>query len=139
MFIKDIETGKIKKYGADVHDALRISEDGKSLIYEHLQNGDGSMGGYRFTDDQGRVPEEREEVQKHGAPVYADIAGDMHETELYKHYTELLDNYLKQTERIKRAFERVEKDIAADYKTEDYYSALSKKDTLAIFEEELKG
>ena len=61
------------------------------------------------------------------------------EGELYNHYTELLDNYLKQTERINRAFERAEKDIAADYKTEDYYSALSKKDTLAIFEEELKG
>ena len=42
MGIKDMLTGKIRKYGTNHHDALMISEDGRYLVYENLQNGDGS-------------------------------------------------------------------------------------------------
>ena len=141
MWIKDTISGKVRPYGTDSHDALRISEDGKHLSYENLQNGDGSEGGgYLFTDRDGRIPNECKELKAYGGFVYFDQGGDyQNEGELYNRFTELMEEHLKLMERIKRAFERAEKDIEADYSTEDYYSALSKKDTLAIFGEELKG
>lgn len=61
MWIKDLETGMIHKYGTNRHDSLVISEDGKYLSYYNLQNGDGSgeHGGYVFvTNENGHTPEE---------------------------------------------------------------------------------
>ena len=58
MYIKDLQTGKIRKYGTDRHDSLLISEDGRTLEYKNLQNGDGSRyGDYRFTDEKGIIHE----------------------------------------------------------------------------------
>lgn len=61
MYIKDLQTGKVRKYGADRHDSLVISEDGRTLSYYNLQNGDGSRyGDYRFCDEEGKIPAETE-------------------------------------------------------------------------------
>ena len=76
MYIKDMTNGKVRKYGADHHDSLRISNDGRTLSYEHLQNGDCSRyGGYRFCDEDGMIPEEDEVLMMHGADAYFNIGG----------------------------------------------------------------
>lgn len=77
MFIKDLETGRVFKYGTDRHDSLRISGDGHYLEYRNLQNGEGSgeYGCYRFVvDEEGFIPEEDEVLVRHGADAYFDIA-----------------------------------------------------------------
>ncbi len=62
MYIKDLTTGLVRKYGTDSHDALSISPDGRTLSYENLHNCDGSeFGNYRFTDEEGNTPEEAAE------------------------------------------------------------------------------
>lgn len=49
MKIKDLYSGRIHEYGSNSHDSLVISDDGRSLTYYNLQNGDGSdWGDYRF-------------------------------------------------------------------------------------------
>ena len=59
MFIKDLETGKVRRYGTNPHDSLVISDDGRTLSYYNLQNGDGSgHGNYVFCDDEGKTPAE---------------------------------------------------------------------------------
>jgi hypothetical protein len=77
MYIKDLESGEVRKYGTDHHDSLMISNDGKCLYYEHLQNGEGSeYGDYRFvTDKDGFIPAEDEVLIKHGADAYFNIGG----------------------------------------------------------------
>ena len=45
MYIKDLTTGEVRRYGENHHDSLRISDDGRCLYYENLQNGDGSCAG----------------------------------------------------------------------------------------------
>ena len=57
MYIKDLQSGKVREYGTDCHDSLRISSDGRALTYYNLQNGDGSgCGEYRFCDENGNLP-----------------------------------------------------------------------------------
>lgn len=52
MIIKDMSTGHAHEYGTNPHDSLIVSEDGRSLAYYNLQNGDGSrFGDYRFVGD----------------------------------------------------------------------------------------
>lgn len=76
MYIKDLQTGHVRKYGSDRHDSLRISDDGRVLSYYNLQNGDGSQwGDYRFCDDEGHTPEEDETLAKYGADAYFNIGG----------------------------------------------------------------
>ena len=77
MWIKDLQTGEIRKYGTNHHDALMISDDGRTLSYENLQNGDGSRyGDYRFVvDDGGHIPSEDETLTKYGADAYFNIGG----------------------------------------------------------------
>ena len=76
MYIKDLTNGKIRKYGTDPHDSLRVSEDGRTLSYENLQNGDGSRyGEYRFCDEYGVIPEDDPVLIKHGADAYFNIGG----------------------------------------------------------------
>lgn len=77
MWIKDLQGGSIRKYGSDCHDALRISDDGRTLSYENMQNGDGSLyGDYRFVvDENGNVPRDDFELQKYGADAYANMGG----------------------------------------------------------------
>lgn len=77
MWIKDLEGGRVRRYGTNHHDSLRISSDGRTLSYENLQNGDGSKhGDYRFvTDEQGHIPSEDMDYVKHGADAYFNIGG----------------------------------------------------------------
>ena len=77
MWIKDLRRGKVFRYGNDRHDALRISDDGRTLSYENLQNGDGSRwGDYRFvTNIHGHIPLEDETLMEYGADAYFDIGG----------------------------------------------------------------
>lgn len=77
MWIKDMLTGTIRKYGTNPHDSLRISDDGHYLVYQNLQNGEGSeYGDYRFvTDENGNVPKDDEVYLKYGADAYFDIGG----------------------------------------------------------------
>lgn len=76
MYIKDLTSGKVREYGADNHDALRVSHDGRTLSYANLQNGDGSRyGDYRFCDKDGLIPEEDKVLIKHGADAYFNIGG----------------------------------------------------------------
>ena len=77
MWIKDLLTGDVREYGTNCHDSLRISDDGRTLSYENLQNGDGSRyGDYRFvTDENGNVPKDDECYLKYGAEAYFNIGG----------------------------------------------------------------
>lgn len=76
MWIKDLQTGQIRKYGTNHHDALMISDDGKFLSYENLQNCETSFGSYRFvTDENGNIPSEDKTLMKYGADAYFDIGG----------------------------------------------------------------
>lgn len=76
MYIKDMTNGHIRKYGEDCHDSLVISNDGRTLSYYNLQNGDGSKyGDYRITDEEGKIPTEIEEHLRYGANIYFNIGG----------------------------------------------------------------
>ena len=76
MKIKDISDGRVFEYGLDRHDALRISDNGRSLSYENLQNGEGSTWGeYRFVTDAEVVPSEDKDLVAHGADAYFNIGG----------------------------------------------------------------
>lgn len=76
LYIKDLRTGKVRLYGTNSHDSLRISEDGTCLSYENLQNGEGSLyGEYRLCDNpEGLLPEENECIEARFM-TYADIGG----------------------------------------------------------------
>jgi len=98
MYIKDLQTGKVRLYGTNCHDSLRVSNDGKTLSYYNLQNGDGSeYGDYRFTDEKGQTPEEDKEMAQCGAENYFNIGGFFpHENEdLEKIKSEICDHYCK--------------------------------------------
>ena len=76
MFLRDLHTGEIRKYGENHHDSLIIANDGRTLYYGHLQNGDTSLTGYRFCiDENGKTPEEDEVLMHHGADAYFNIGG----------------------------------------------------------------
>lgn len=82
IWIKDLATKKIHKYGSDCHDSLTLSDNGTSLHYYNLQNGDGSRfgdyknpfsGGYVFSDEKGRVPEEICDPNEYENSLYGGI------------------------------------------------------------------
>ena len=75
MWIKDRTNGRVFKYGESRHDALVISEDGRYLTYENLQNGDGSLcGDYRICDNpKGIIPEDIDSPES--VYTYVDIGG----------------------------------------------------------------
>ena len=76
MYITDTETGITRLYGADHHDSLVKSDDGRCLHYYNLQCGEGSMfGTYVFTDELGRIPKENIDLLKYGAEDYFNIGG----------------------------------------------------------------
>lgn len=77
MWIKDLQGNKIREYGTDCHDSLMISDDGRTLSYCNMQNGDGSRyGDYRFViDENGNVPQDDFELIKYGAEAYANMGG----------------------------------------------------------------
>lgn len=55
LYIKNLTTGEHRAYGTDQHDSLVSLDGGKTLHYYNLQNGDGSLAGYRFCDEKGRM------------------------------------------------------------------------------------
>lgn len=76
MFIKDLETGEIHRYGDNPHDSLVMSEDGRTLTYYNLQNGDGSeVGGYIFCGKDGKIPKDTTSVNEWMGMRYWDIGG----------------------------------------------------------------
>lgn len=76
MWIRDNESGDVHRYGTNHHDALAVSDDGRCLYYENLQNGDGSKyGGYSFTDENGNLPVDDEDLQAYGATAFFNIGG----------------------------------------------------------------
>jgi hypothetical protein len=77
MWIKDLHFNETRLYGADCHDSLIISNDGRTLAYYNLQNGDGSrFGDYRFAaDENGLTPEEDIALARYGADAYFNIGG----------------------------------------------------------------
>lgn len=76
MYIKDLQSGEVRKYGSNHHDSLCVSRDGTTLSYYNLQNGDGSrFGDYRFCDENGLTPEEDEVLMRYGAEAYFNIGG----------------------------------------------------------------
>ena len=79
MKIRDNETGEVFEYGENIHHALRISRNGGCLIFENLQNGDGSLengdGGYSFVLDDGMTPKESDSPDAINYATYANIGG----------------------------------------------------------------
>ena len=74
MLIKDLEDGEIFEYGNNSHDSLTISDDGRTLSYYNLQNGDGSKyGNYRFVMEDGEVPSESNTADAMYGCCYAHI------------------------------------------------------------------
>lgn len=73
MKILDTESGMVHTYGTNCHDSLVLSDDGRTLEYYNLQNGDGSAyGSYRFVTDEDVIPEEDETLED---VFYANIGG----------------------------------------------------------------
>lgn len=76
MKILDMQTGTIHEYGTDRHDSLRISQDGRTLSYYNLQNGEGSKyGDFRFVCDDNKIPCESETADAIHAQVFFNIGG----------------------------------------------------------------
>lgn len=76
MKILDLQTGDVHEYGTDRHDSLFISQDGRTLCYHNLQNGDGSsVGDYRFVMDDNKVPEESQTADALHAQCIFNIGG----------------------------------------------------------------
>lgn len=76
MKILDLQTGVIHEYGENCHDSLRISEDGRSLTYYNLQNGDGSScGDYRFVMDDDKIPAESKTADALHGQSFFNIGG----------------------------------------------------------------
>lgn len=75
MLIKDLLTGKVREYGTNGHDALVISDDGKSLSYENLQNCETSFGSYRFVTENEVIPQDDMTYLRYGADAYFNIGG----------------------------------------------------------------
>ena len=75
MYIRDNITGRVWEYGTDKHDSLVISEDGKTLYYYNVHNGEGSrFGTYSIvTDERGLIPLHDESLGLETA--YANIGG----------------------------------------------------------------
>lgn len=76
MKIRDNETEEVFEYGENQHHALKISEDGKCLYFENLQNGEGSLeGGYSFVLEDGYTPKESLSPEAMNDMSYANIGG----------------------------------------------------------------
>lgn len=71
LYIKDTETGHVREYGSDPHDALVLQPDG-SLHYLNMQNLEGTrFGGFRFCLQDGNIPN----TSVYPDDAYIDIGG----------------------------------------------------------------
>ncbi len=79
LMIRDNESGKVREYGTNQHDALIISGNGGCITYEHLQCGDGSLpdgnGGFSFVCSDGKTPDEHENPDESYDMRYFNIGG----------------------------------------------------------------
>lgn len=65
IYIQDLQSGRVFEYGKNCHDRLVISEDGRSLHYENLQDGDGSnCGDYRFFYEKPKIETEMDKMHE---------------------------------------------------------------------------
>lgn len=72
IFIQDLESGRVFEYGKNCHDRLVISEDGRSLHYANLQNGDGSeFSNYRFYYEKPLIETEMDKAHEFEIDYYA--------------------------------------------------------------------
>ena len=63
IMLKDLQTGRQFEFGKNTHDRLVISEDGRTLSYYNMQNGDGGRyGDYRFDYEKPSVEEYGENI-----------------------------------------------------------------------------
>ena len=84
MLIKDLQSNRVFEYGG-CHDSLSISEDGRTLSYYNLQNGDGSnYGDYRFVMEDGKIPAESETADAIYGCSYFDVGGRFNAEKYYK-------------------------------------------------------
>lgn len=61
IYIQNMVSGRVFEYGKNCHDKLLISEDGRSLTYYNLQDGDGScVGDYRFYYEKPKIETEED-------------------------------------------------------------------------------
>jgi len=72
IYIQDLQSGRVFEYGKNCHDRLVISEDGRSLHYENLQDGDGSnCGDYRFYYEKPKIETEMDKMHEWDLDHYA--------------------------------------------------------------------
>lgn len=84
MLIKDLQSNSVFEYGG-CHDSLSISEDGRTLSYYNLQNGDDSeYGDYRFVMEDGKIPAESETADAIYGCSYFDVGGRFNAEKYYK-------------------------------------------------------
>lgn len=94
MKILDLQTGTVHKYGSNQHDSLAISEDGRTLSYYNLQNGDGSsLGDYRFVMDDNKIPSESQTADALHCESYFNIGGFDKSLDVDERIFKIADNY----------------------------------------------
>lgn len=83
LYIQDIISGRVFEYGKNCHDRLVISEDGRCLYYENLQNGDGSdVGNYRFYYEKPKIETEEDKRYAYDIEEWARNVEHLSVTEL---------------------------------------------------------
>lgn len=78
LWIKDKRSGMVHRYGSNRHDSLVIEDDGQSIIYRNLQNGECShvWSDYLICiDENGTLPKDDPLRQQYGAECFVNIGG----------------------------------------------------------------
>lgn len=78
LWIKNKRSGRVHRYGSDQHDSLVIEDDGQSIIYRNLQNGESSHAWSDYllvVDEDGTLPKDEPLRQEYGAECFVNIGG----------------------------------------------------------------
>ena len=78
LWIKNKRSGRVHRYGSDQHDSLVIEDDGQSIIYRNLQNGESSHEWSDYlicVDENGTLPKDEQLRKQYGAECYVNIGG----------------------------------------------------------------
>ena len=78
LWIKDKRSGRVHRYGSDQHDSLVIEDDGQSIIYRNLQNGESSHAWSDYllvVDENGTLPKDEPLRQEYGVECFVNIGG----------------------------------------------------------------